>query len=311
MPTDFERILNLIADMKAPLDTGELYALSGMSPQELGIFAERWPNIPLERQRAILEHMVHLTEESFGADFNAIFRSLLASEDDQIRAKALDGLWEMEEAGLIAPLVSILREDPSELVRARAATALGHFALLAELEELDPHHSTLVRKTLLESIRDEGEALEVRRRAVESVSSFGGEEIQGLIGKAYDHLAEKMRVSAVFAMGRSLDPRWSDIILIELENRNPEMRYEAAIASGQLQIAQAVATLIDVIGDPDAEVRGGAIWALGQIGGREAKEALQTCCLSGDEELAEAAHEALEELEFNESLPEVHLKDCS
>lgn len=310
MSTDFERVLSHLADLKIPLEIGELYALSGMSPQELGIFTDNWRRIPLKRQRAIIEHMVRLGEESFGADFNAVFRSSLGSKDDQIRAKAIDGLWEVEETGLITPLVRMLKEDPSELVRERAAAALGRFALLAELEELDQQHSALVREALLESIRDEGETLEVRRRAVESVSFFGGEEIKSVIQTAYDHLAEKMRISAVFAMGRSLDPRWDDIVRAELMNPNPEMRYEAAIASGELGVSEAVAILVELIPDPDAEVQGAAIWALGQIGGREAKKALRACCHSEDEELAEAAREALEELEFNESLPEVYTKDC-
>ena len=309
MPTDFERALNHITDLKVPLETGELYAFSEMSPQELGIFTNSWPKIPLERQRAIIERMVRLAEKSFEVDFNAVFRFFLTSEDDQIRAKAIDGLWEVEETGLIAPLVRMLKEDPSELVRERAAAALGRFALLAEPEELDQHHSTLVRETLLESIRDEGETLEVRRQAVESISFFGGEEIRSIIQNAYDHLAEKMRISAVFAMGRSLDPHWSDIIRAELRNPNPDMRYEAAIASGELGISEAVAILIELIEDPDAEVREAAIWALGQIGGREAKKALRACCLSEDEKLAETANEALEELEFSESLPEIQLKN--
>lgn len=309
MSTDFARVLNRIADIKIPLNADELYALSGMSPQELSIFTDRWPRIPLERQRAIIGHLVHLAEESFGADFNAVFHSSLASEDDHIRAKAIDGLWEVEDVGLITSLVRTLKEDPSELVRARAGAALGRFALLAELEKLDQYHSTLVKETLLETICDEGEALEVHRRAVESVSFFGGEEIRDIIGRTYDHLADKMRVSAVFAMGRSLDPRWNDVVQAELESPNPQMRYEATIASAELGISKAVVTLIDMIGDPDAEVREGAIWALGQIGGTEAKEALRACYHSEDEDLAEAALEALEELEFNEALPEVHPRD--
>jgi len=309
MSSDFERVLSRIANLNLPLDSNELHTLSGMNPQELDTFTDRWPSIPLERQRAIIGHMVHLAEESFRADFEAVFHSCLAGEDAQIRAKAIDGLWEAEDARLIALLVTMLGEDPSELVRGRATAALGRFALLAELEELDQHHSTQVREALLGAIRDEVEALDVRRRAVKSVSFFGGEEIKGIIQRAYDHLAEKMRVSAIFAMGRSLDPHWCNDVQAELQSLDPEMRYEAAIASGQLRISAAVATLIEMIQDPDAAVREGAIWSLGRIGGREAEEALRACCYSTDGELAEAANEALEELELSQALPELYQED--
>jgi hypothetical protein len=65
-----------------------------------------------------------------------------------------------------------------------------------------------------------------------------------------------------------------------------------------LQARQAVLALIDLLDDPDREVQGAAVWALGQVGGRQAREALRTCLMSDDEVLREAAEEALSELEF-------------
>jgi HEAT repeat protein len=56
--------------------------------------------------------------------------------------------------------------------------------------------------------------------------------------------------------------------------------------------------LLRLIGDEDIEIRDAAVWALGRIGGREARRALKACCASDDEDLREAAEDALAELDF-------------
>ncbi len=116
---------------------------------------------------------------------------------------------------------------------------------------------------------------------------------------AYYDDEEKMRVSAIFAMGRSADPLWCEMVIAELDNPNPEMRYEAARACGELEASAALSALIYLIeADPDPEVQGMAIWALGRIGGKEARRVLEACCEIENEALRQAAEEALDELDF-------------
>jgi HEAT repeat protein len=50
--------------------------------------------------------------------------------------------------------------------------------------------------------------------------------------------------------------------------------------------------------DPDREVQEAAVWALGRIGGREARRALEACYESEDEALSQAAAEALDEMDL-------------
>ncbi|GAF85150.1 unnamed protein product [marine sediment metagenome] len=105
-----------------------------------------------------------------------------------------------------------------------------------------------------------------------------------------------MRESAVFAMGRSADPFWAESVLAELYNDSPSMRYEAARACGELELHRAVGRLIDLIADPDLEVKIVAVWALGQIGGDRSRNTLERLSQGEDETLGAAASEALDEM---------------
>jgi HEAT repeat protein len=100
-------------------------------------------------------------------------------------------------------------------------------------------------------------------------------------------------------MGRSLDAeRWGAIVLEELAAPSPEMRFEAARASGELELAPAVRKLGELLEDVDEEVQLAAVWSLGQIGGDKAKHLLLTVLESDAEHLHEEAEDALAELEF-------------
>ena len=107
-----------------------------------------------------------------------------------------------------------------------------------------------------------------------------------------------MRVSAIFAMGRSADSCWARHVCQELFSPNPELHYEAARACGELQLAEAVSELEELADDADPEVQEAALWALGQIGGGKAREILERYCHAQDEATRTAAEAALDELEF-------------
>jgi HEAT repeat protein len=266
---------------------------------EAQLFQEVWSLIDAGRRRWITQSLVDIAEASFEVNFNPIFRLCLNDEDEMVRSRAIEGLWEDEDLTLAGLLVRLLRDDPSESVRAAAATSLGRFVLLGELEKIEAAPAMMVEDALLGAIYDPHETLEVRRRAVESIAYSGQAQVRDLIEMAYCDDEEQRRISAVFAMGRSADPLWREMVIAELDNPNPEMRYEAARACGELEASAALSDLIDLIeADPDSEVQEMAIWALGRIGGKEARRVLEACCESEDEALRRAAEEAMDELDF-------------
>ena len=298
-----------IGDTENRLSISSLYGLSGMDRAETLLFQKAWPSMAVERRRQIINFLVEIAEASFEVNFGPVFRFCLGDEDESVRAAAIEGLWEDHDTALIDTLISLLRDDPSIPVRAGAATSLGRYVLPGELEEIKTQYLALVREALLETIHSPVEHLEVQRRAVEAIAYSSEEDVQEIIETAYYDEDEKKRASAVFAMGRSADPSWSDLVIGELQSSRPEMRYEAAMACGELELAAATPLLANLVNDPDREVQGAAIWALGQIGGNEARRILYDCYREDDEFLCEAVEEALEQLDFMRGVLDISLED--
>ncbi len=295
---DFEELLESIR--RSGPERSLLYGLSNLSGEELSRLNEVWPSWPAEHRRLAISRMVEIAEADFEADFCEVFKVGLRDEDPHVRAAAIEGLWEVEDIVLIRPLIKMMRDDDSALVREAAAISLSRFALLAELGRLQEHLGRMIWDALWETIHSPQEELDVRRRAVESLAYFDRPEVRPVIERAYNDQEPKMRISAIFAMGRSADESWGETVLDELTHDDPEVRYEAARACGALRVAAAVPILSRMVADPDAEVKLMAVWALGQIGGPEARRVLEICHRNGDEALQDAAEEALSELEFME-----------
>jgi HEAT repeat protein len=296
----FQEALKSLVDERAVVTSPVLYALSAPSLAEVQLFRRQWPSLPLPRRQTIVSVLAENGEANFELDFNDLFRVTLEDEDVQIRTSSVEGLWEDEEVDLVAPLARILREDQAMEVRAAAASSLGRFVLLGELEEIEPRYSGMALDALLQAVDSPEEHLEVRRRAMESIAYVGDEVVQGIIEDAYAHEDEAMRISAVFAMGRSADTVWSQIVQDELSSPNSAMRYEAARACGELELKDAVPALIRLVSDPDREVQFAAIASLGQIGGKKAREILERSCKTDDEVTRLAAEDALAELDLGQ-----------
>jgi len=308
-PSPFVRAMRRIAEPSDKIKRADLHALSNADAGDIADFKAEWPKLPLERRRALISAMEDSAEESVQAEFSDLLLTLLDEPDEVVRAAAVRGLWEIETPSLGKRLLKLAVDDQSALVRAAAAAGLGSFLEDAEEDAHAIPQSKPIVDCLLARFNDPQEDLDVRRRALESAAFAGDERVHNAIQEAYDEGDRDMRGTALFAMGRSLDTAWEPVVLRELCNNEASLRYEAAIAAGELSLSDGMPTLIKLVQDGDGQVREAAVWALGQIGGREARRVLEGILDGGDAELQEAAEDALAELDFMEGLDTLNMFD--
>lgn len=252
-------------------------------------------------------------EERFFHDCLPLLELLLDDEDVEVRKLAVTALWDYPRVEVIDWLFDIIRHDPSPEVRSTAVAALGQFIFEGVMEDYDsppwgpedpeslPRADFLrVRQFLLDLIGDDNQSLETRRFAVEAISFLPEPEVVAVIQEAYEHPDPKMKLSAVFAMGRNSNAIWTAPLLKELESSVPEMQYEATRAVGESYLREAAPILRRLAQSDDKMLALEAIWSLGKAGGAGARFFLQECTASDDPEVREVAEAALDELDMLE-----------
>jgi HEAT repeat protein len=286
-----------IADSNKPLRSSRLVDLSDLNPEELQLFNRIWEGIKPKRRQQIIYRLVEIAEDNLELNFDGIFKYRLKDRDEEVRSKAIEGLWENEEVYFIEPLINLMEQDNSIKVQQAAATALGKFAMLAEHQKLAPDCTSRLSQALLATINDKNKPIEVRRRALEAVAPLSLPQVSQVITEAYQSGQPKLKVSAIYAMGKNCDPTWLQILLNELSSASAEIRYEAAGACGELGEEAVTPYLTKLIDDTNTDVQLAAIQALGKIGSSEAKEQLELCLSHQSEAVQQAAEQALCELE--------------
>ncbi len=283
-----------------PIRYAELVELSGLAPDEMELVRDAWPRINHDRRLMLVSRLVETSEDNVDLDFSQIFKLALKDDGEQVRAKAVSGLWECDERPLMTTLLRLIQYDPSMEVRTAAAQAIGKYAEMAEDGKLLPNDRIRIQTALLPLVEDEERPVELRRRALEAAGVFSDDKVSQLIHWAYRHPDPRMQQSAIYAMGRNANPEWVSIIQNALEREEPAMRYEAAQACGEMGSEEMVPHLLPLLKDEDVQVRISSINALGAIGGTVAKKALRLCARSEDETVSQTASEALESLELEE-----------
>lgn len=303
MPTTqaFLTVLDHLRDVSQPFPATLLYHFSNLTKSNLAALEAAWPEAPVERRRGVMHDLNELGEANPEVVFEDAFRLGLEDEDAEVRATAVNSLWESEDEHLIAPFIEFLQHDPDPAVRAAAASALGRFVYLGEIEELPAPQFHRIAEVLLAVVQGNDE-LDVRRRALEAVAYSGRAEIAPLISTAYASPETKWRVSAIFAMGRTADDQWDAQVQSELHNTLPEIRFEAARAAGELELPDAVPELALLVDDVDTQVREAAIWSLSQIGGPDAQKVLTRLLKKADADERDFIQDALDNLVFTDDL---------
>jgi HEAT repeat protein len=276
-----------------------IYRLSDMAPEEYEAFVAGWPTWQERRRRTVARHMADICEENYVVDFAPAFRFLLGDSAPAVRLAALDGLWDSSNLAVVDPIIELMQHDPDTPVRAAAAATLGHYVLMGEWGQIKERVAERIVDALLAEFRQEDDPVAVRRAVLESLGNAAHPAVPELIDRSYERGGDEMRLSAVFAMGRTADRRWMPIVMDELGNDDPEMRLEAIRAAGNLGFSDPVDRLVELLYDDDLETRLAAVAALGQIGSEAAYEALQELADDPEaEDLWDAIEEAMDEIEW-------------
>jgi HEAT repeat protein len=303
-PITFKEVVTALLDNNRPFSPRYLHKFSDISPTDLEALKKIWLQINLDRRVALLEDLEELAEADTLVSFDEVARFALNDPDARVRTTAIRLLWESDDIRLVPVFTKMMVEDNEEIVRAQAASAIGLFVYVGELEAIPSFSHHQIEDALLKVLNGPDTPL-VRRRALESLGFSSREEVPDLIRKAYNESDPQWLASALFAMGRSADEEWEDSILKNLDHSNPDVQVEAIRAAGQLELKSAREDLLKMLEDfedMDIEQRAALVWSLSQIGGDGVREALdQLYDNIEDEDEGEFIEEALDNLSFTDS----------
>jgi HEAT repeat protein len=290
------------------------------NPQATEAFLAEFAALDLPSQRKRIRELTEAEEENYSENHAPIYTMLMNHPDPEVRRCAVEALWYYPDEEYLERILNAFWFDSDEEVRGRAAMVLGRYMYEGfVMEEMDQRLAQRVKRALFEASTDEGESITVRRFALEALSFCTDDpKVLNLIEQGYFSPDHHMQLSALFAMGRSGLERWHGYLLRALNEPAKEFRIEAISACGEAQIISAVPELQKMCFDMDRDIRLEAIWALGKIGDERALHTLQRCSRDPDPEVAEVAHDAIEELgiaaaiargEYTEGLDDDELMD--
>ncbi|PKO02118.1 MAG: hypothetical protein CVU43_09505 [Chloroflexi bacterium HGW-Chloroflexi-5] len=299
----FSEVAAALKDTDHPFPPRLLRGFSDLFPRDIKEFIPIWQDTSITRKISLLEDLEELTEKDTLVCFDEVAKAVINDLDPRVRVLSIRLLWESEDSKLVPILIELMLEDVDEGVRSTAASLLGHFVYLGELEEISDTVKISAVKNLLDVVLSE-EVSQVRMRALESLGYSSHPKVPALIKAAYDSKENLWVACALCAMGRSADDQWFEFVQEKLDSNDSDIKFEAARAAGELEIPTALDHLFTMVEeeDFDSEIRLAAIWSLSQIGGREVKDKLQELLRDSDsEEEIEWLEKALENLEISSS----------
>lgn len=254
-----------------------------------------------------LEHLVNTPSWQWPADAGATLLAALRTPDtsptDRLLAAELAGDPCAHDDAIAAELLrlAIDNDQPDEL-RMQAAISLGPGLELADIDGFDDPGEVLISEAMFQKIRtalrrlyqDAAAPKDVRRRALEAAVRAPEAWHEGAVRAAFATDDPDWRLTAVFCM------RWISgfdaEILAALESADPDLCYEALHAAGNWCVEAAWPHIVAMIESPETEKshRLAAIDAVAGVNPAAAENLLFPLTKDEDEDIAEAAHEAIE-----------------
>ncbi len=305
------KIVEALLDEDKPFPPLYLHRFSDMEDADITRLKKIWNNVPVWRRQALMEDIEELGDSDYILSFEALALFALHDDDPKVREIAIRSLWDYDSRDAIKPFIDILENDPVMEVKAAAASALGKFIYLGEIEEIPQKIFNNIENLLLKKINS-SEAQLIRRRALEAMGFSSRKEVTNLINTAFQSDNAEWKASALLAMGRSANEGWIPQIKSMLDSDNSELRYEAVRSAGELEAKICIPDLVILLDDDEEDISLAALWSISQIGGKGIQEILEKRLEDArTEDKAEFIESALENLEFTNSTSLFSLLDYS
>lgn len=230
-----------------------------------------------------------------------------AQEADRVLAAELAGDFTVVNDEIAAKLLEILRDDKEpEQLRATAAVSFGPALESGDIDEFDDLEMVPISEqmfhTIIATLQDlyqkPGIPKVVRRHILEGAVRSPRDWQPDAVRHAYNSGDPEWMLTASFGMRyvRGLD----DLILDALKSDDEGIHFHAVCAAGSAQVEAAWEYVSELATSPDTEkqLRLAAIEAVGDIRPEEARSVLEDLILDRDEEISEAASEAIQMAEL-------------
>jgi hypothetical protein len=298
----FETVLEALLDEEHIFPAGYLHLFSDLETEQLKQLEMIWPKILPTRKQALLEDLEILASKDTLLCYDNMAINLLADADPTIRMMAIRLLWECENPKLIPIYLEIIKNDPSRFAKAEAASVLGVFIYMGEVEKIPAVELKLIEEELI-LLAVEGTDELIRRKAIESLGFSSREEVVHLIAAAFSSNKTDLKISALVAIGRSNDPIWENEVLEGIDHDNDLIRLEAVQAAGNLGLEAARPILLEMLEDlNDPEIIKATLWSLSQIGGEDVREKIEEMYEYLDPDEEDFIDEVLENLNLTEEM---------
>ncbi len=298
----FNTVLEALQESAKPFPQSYLTRFSDIPSSDLSLLKRTWVDVKPKRRLSLVEALIKFNDENTIVCFDDVAVFFLTDHDARVRAAGVRLLRESEDPRVVDRLIHLVERDNQLLVRAAAASGLGAFVLLGELDKISPEKLSRIEHVLLPRITGTDDDL-VRRSALEAMGYSSRKEMPHLISEAFEETDPDWVASALVAMGRSASDEWEMHVLRSLFHPDVVVRIEAIRAAGGLTLSRAVEPLLEMLdsgGETNREIRHAVIWSLSEIGGEKVNAALESLLDNAvtDEE-ADFIEEAIENVGYS------------
>jgi HEAT repeat protein len=280
-----------------------IVGLSDLVDEDLALLRPVWAGLDVSYRQMVLEVLVDEIDNRYEVNYDTVALMNLNDADARVRRAAVELLAVTGEVNAIEPLIDIVRNDKDITVQAEALRTFGHFLLLGELGKIPLRVVEDVSRLTLRIWEDRGQPPVLRARALEALANTSHADINRFIREAYRSSEDELRIAAIVAMGRTFDAdAWGDTILEELRGSSEDALLESVRSAGELQLAESVPVLSRMFTNAERDLQSIIVWALGEIGNKEAGRVLDALAEFAEEQEDDDLLEEIEEALGNTGL---------